>query len=194
MKIQQTLLLATLGLFSTLFISGCAAPLLVAGAAGGATVASDERSNQSMLDDQVIEAKAKDAIYADPKRAKRVHINVTSFNHVVLLTGEALSKATRSKVLDIVRHLDKVRRVHNEIRVADLTDFSSRTGDSWITSKVKSKMLATQGFPSTRVKVVTENDTVFLMGLVTKEVGNHAASIAREISGVKRVIKLFEYL
>ena len=190
---QKILLLPTLSLCA-LLLSGCAAPLLVAGAAGGATVARDERSNQSMLDDQVIEAKAKDAIYADPERAKRVHINVTSYNHVVLLTGEALSKTTRSEVLDIVRQLDKVRLVHNEIRIADLTDFSSRTGDSWITSKVKSEMLATRGFPSTRVKVVTENDTVFLMGLVTREVGDHAASIARKISGVKRVIKLFEYL
>lgn len=190
---QKILLLSTLGLCA-LLLSGCAAPLLVAGAAGGATVARDERSNQSMLDDQVIEAKAKDAIYADPERAKRVHVNVTSYNHVVLLTGEALSKATRKEVLEIVRHLDKVRLVHNEIRIADLTDFSSRTGDSWITSKVKSEMLATRGFPSTRVKVITENDTVFLMGLVTKDVGDHAASIARKISGVKRVIKLFEYL
>ena len=190
---QKILLLSTLSLCA-LLLSGCAAPLLVAGAAGGATVARDERSNQSMLDDQVIEAKAKDAIYADPERAKRVHINVTSYNHVVLLTGEALSKATRNEVLDIVRQLDKVRLVHNEIRIADLTDFSSRTGDSWITSKVKSEMLATRGFPSTRVKVVTENDTVFLMGLVTRNVGDHAASIARKISGVKRVIKLFEYL
>ena len=190
---KKILLLSTLSLYA-LLLSGCAAPLLVAGAAGGATAANDERSNQSMLDDQVIEAKAKDAIYADQERAKRVHINVTSYNHVVLLTGEALSKATRTKVLDIVRHLDKVRLVHNEIRIADLTDFSSRTGDSWITSKVKSEMLATRGFPSTRVKVVTENDTVFLMGLVTREVGDHAASIARKISGVKRVVKLFEYL
>ncbi len=189
---KKILLVALLG--SLLMLSGCAAPLLVAGAAGGATVANDKRSNQSLLDDQVIEAKAKDAIYADPKRAKRVHINVTSYNNVLLLTGEALSKATRNKVVDIARNLEKVRRVHNEIRIADLTDFTSRTGDSWITSKIKSKMLATRGFPSSRVKVVTEDDTVYLMGLVTKEVGNHAAAIAREISGVERVIKLFEYL
>lgn len=194
MKIQKTFLRVVFGLCAALLVSGCAAPLLVAGAAGGATVATDERSNQSMLDDQLIAAKAKDAIYADVKRAKRVHVNVTSFNRVVLLTGEALSKATRNKVVDIVRHLDKVRRVHNEIRIADLTDFSSRTGDSWITSKVKSKMLTTRDFPSSRIKVVTENDTVFLMGLVTKEVGNQASAIAREISGVKKVIKLFEYL
>lgn len=194
MKIHNIFFMAVTGLLATLMLSGCMAPVMVAGAAGGASVASDQRSNETMLDDEVIEAKARDAIYADPDRAKRVHINVTSYNHVVLLTGEALSKAEQNKVIDIVRNIDKVRRVHNEIRVADLTDFKSRTNDSWITSKVKSQMIATRGFPSTRVKVVTENGTLFLMGLVTKKIGDQAATIASQVSGVKRVIKLFEYL
>jgi osmotically-inducible protein OsmY len=178
-------------IFST---SGCVAPVLVAGAAGGASVAHDKRSNQTMIDDEVIETKGKDAIYADEKMAKRLHVNITSFNHVVLLTGEALSAAERDKVVNIVRNLDKVRVVHNEIRVADLTDFSSRTNDTWITSKVKTKMLATKGFDSTAVKVVTEDGSVYLMGLVTKREGDQAAAITREISGVKRVVKMFEYI
>jgi osmotically-inducible protein OsmY len=194
MKMQKPLLLITLSICAAVMLSGCAAPVLVAGAAGGATVAGDERSNQTMIDDEIIEQDAKNAIYSNPERAQRVHINVTSFNRVVLLTGEALSRDTRDKVVDIVRHIEKVRRVHNEIRIADLTDFASRTNDSWITSKVKSNMLAAKGFPSTQVKVVTENATVFLMGLVTKEVGDQAASIASKITGVKRVIKLFEYV
>ncbi len=177
-----------------LTLSACVAPVLVAGAAGGASVANDKRTNQTMLDDQVIEAKAKNAIYADSKMAKRIHINITSYNRVVLLTGEALSKAERNKIVNITRHLDKVRRVHNEIQIADLTGLSSRTGDSWITSKVKSKMLATKNFPSTRIKVVTENGSVFLMGLVTKKLGRQAAAITSKVSGVQRVIKLFEYL
>ncbi len=176
-----------------LLSSGCVAPVILA-AGGGASIAHDKRSNEAMLDDEIIESKAKDAIYKDPKMAKRIHINVTSFNRVVLLTGEALSRSTRDKAVNIVRNLDKVRRVHNEIRIADLTGFSSRTGDSWITSKIKTRMLATKGFDSTRVKVLTEDGTVFLMGLVTKDVGNKATAIARDISGVKRVVKVFEYL
>jgi len=193
MKLNKTLfILFTVSLFT--LSTGCVAPVLVAGAAGGASVAHDKRSNQAMIDDQVIETKAKDAIYKDPEMAKRIHVNVTSFNRVVLLTGETLSRALRDKVVNLVRNLDKVRRVHNEIRVADLTGFSSRTSDSWITSKIKTQMLATKGFDSTRVKVVTEDGTVFLMGLVTKETGNRAAAIAREITGVKRVVKVFEYL
>lgn len=190
----RTIIATLLILPALLSLSACVAPVLVAGAAGGATVANDKRTNQAMLDDQLIETKAKDAIYADPKVAKRIHINITSYNHVVLLTGEALSKATRNKVVNIARNIDKVRRVHNEIQVADLTGFTSRTSDSWITSKVKSQMLATKGFPSSRIKVVTENGTVFLMGLVTKTLGKQAATIASEVSGVQRVVKLFEYL
>jgi osmotically-inducible protein OsmY len=194
MKLQNTLP-GIAALSFVLLMSGCAAPLLlVGGAAGGASVAHDKRSNEVMVDDEFIETRAKDAIYKDPKMAKRVHINITSFNHVVLLTGEALSRSTRDKAVDIVRNLDKVRRVHNEIRVADLTGFTSRTGDTWITSKVKTQMIATKNFDASRVKVITEDGTVFLMGLVTKKEGEQASAIARKISDVKRVVKVFEYL
>lgn len=191
-RIKLFLLLLSIGTF-TLGATGCVAPVIVA-AGGGASIAHDKRSNQTMIDDEVIETKAKDVIYQDAERAKRVHINITSYNHVVLLTGEALSRSMRDKVVNIVRNLDKVSRVHNEIRIADLTGFTARTADSWITSKVKTQMLTTKSFDSSRIKVVTENGTVYLMGLVTKETGNQAAAITREISGVKRVVKIFEYL
>ena len=178
----------------TLQLQSCAAPLIVAGAAGGATVANDQRSTRSLVDDQVIETKTKDKIYADAEVAKKIHINVTSYNGVVLLTGEALSRSLRDRAINIARHIDKVRRVHNEIRVADLTGFTSRTNDGWITSKVKTQMLTAKGFKSSQVKVTTEAGTVYIMGLVTKEAGNQAAEIARNVSGVKRVVKLFEYI
>lgn len=180
--------------FLLIQLQGCAAPLLVAGAAGGATVANDKRSTRSMVDDQVIETKTKDKIYADEDISKKIHINITSYNGIVLLTGETLSRSLRTRVINIARHIDKVHRVHNEIRVSDLTDFSSRTNDSWITSKVKTQMLTAKGFDSTRVKVVTEAGAVYLMGLVSRDVGKRAANIARQISGVKRVVKVFEYL
>jgi len=175
-------------------LQGCAAPLLVAGAAGGATVATDKRSARSMVDDQLIESKTKDKIYADAEVAKKIHINITSYNGVVLLTGEALSNSLRARAINIARQINNVRRVHNEIRVADLTSFGSRTNDSWITSKVKTQMFTAKEFKSSQVKVVTEAGTVYIMGLVTKEAGNRAAEIARNVSGVKRVVKIFEYL
>jgi osmotically-inducible protein OsmY len=90
--------------------------------------------------------------------------------------------------------MDKVRKVYNEIRITDLTPFQSRSNDSWITSKVKGKMYGTKDFDGSRVKVVTENGTVYLMGLVTQEQGVHAAELARTVEGVTRVVKLFEYV
>jgi osmotically-inducible protein OsmY len=175
-------------------LQGCPAPILVAGAAGGAVVATDERGTRSLVDDEVIESRAKDKLYADPEVAKKIHVNVTSYNGVVLLTGETVNRSLRTRAVNIVRYMDKVRRVHNEIRVGDLTDLQSRTSDGWITSKVKAQMLATRNFKSTQVKVTTENGTVYLMGLVSKKAGNEAAEITRNVSGVKRVVKLFEYL
>lgn len=176
-------------------LQGCPAPILVVGGAtGGAIVASDERGTRSMVDDQVIESNAKDKLYADPEIAKKIHINVTSYNGIVLLTGETVNRSLRARAVNIVRHMDKVRRVHNEIRVGDLTGLKSRTNDGWITSKVKTQMLTAKGFKSGQVKVVTEAGTVYLMGLLSKEAGNQAAEIARNVTGVKRVVKLFEYL
>jgi osmotically-inducible protein OsmY len=173
-------------------LSGCA-PAVVGGAAG-ATVARDSRDTNTYFDDQLLTAKIKDAIYKNPDEAKRIHINVTTFNGVVLLTGEALSKSSRQRAIDIARHVEHVRRVHNEVRIADLTGFQSRASDSWITSKIKAKMIGTSGFDSSLVTVTTENGTVFLMGLVTREEGHKAAEIARRVDGVKRVVKLFEYV
>ncbi|NOX75432.1 MAG: BON domain-containing protein [Gammaproteobacteria bacterium] len=168
------------------------APVVVAGAAGGAA-AGDTRSGDVLLSDQIIESQGADTLYRDPGVARRIHINITSYNEVVLLTGEALSTTLRQQAVDTIRHMDRVRRVHNEVRVADLTGFQSRTRDSWITSKIKGRMLAAEGFPSGRIKVVTEAGSVFLMGLVSKEIGTQAAEIARRVDDVKRVVKLFEY-
>lgn len=186
--------LALLLLFISLSIlQGCAG-LVVAGAAVGAAAATDMRPSKVIMEDKVIELAATDKIYSDRELQTKVHINVYSYNHVVLLTGEVLSPELRDKALDIVRHLNNVRRVYNEVRVADLTSFESRAKDSWISSKVKANMLTTKHFDSTRVEVITENRTVYLMGFVTEDQGAQAAEIARHIEGVQQVVKLFEYV
>jgi osmotically-inducible protein OsmY len=187
-SVHLLIVIAFLGL-----LTGCAAPVIVAGGAAAST-AEDERSTATVIDDGLIEAKAKDAIYNDSAMAKKIHVNVTSYNRVVLLTGETLNKELRDRVVDIVRRLDGVRRVHNEIRVADLTGFQSRANDTWLTSKIRAQMIARKGFDSSSVKITTENGTVFLMGLVTRAQGKVAADIARNVEGVKRVVKIFEYL
>ena len=172
-------------------LSGCGA--IVAGAFGGAVAANDRRPSTVMLEDEAIELTAVDLLYNKPDLVKTTHVNVTSYNHVVLLTGEALSDNLRHKTVEVVRNINRVKRVFNEIRIADLATFESRSKDTWITSKVKARMLTTDNFDATRIKVVTENRVVYLMGLISHDQGTQAAELARHIDGVERVVKLFEY-
>lgn len=178
-------------------LHGCAAPILappIIAAGAGATVAlNDERPGRVILDDNGIVARIKDKVYDKFKPEKQIHLNVTSYNGVVLLTGETLTRDMRGQVLDIAQQQEKVRRVHNELRVTALTTITSRSNDTWITSKVKTQMFATENFKASKVKVVTEFGSVYLIGLVSRETGTQAAEIARDVSGVKRVVKLFEY-
>lgn len=154
----------------------------------------DRRDTKVIVSDENIESKATNTLYGDTSINKKIHVNVTSYNGIVLVSGEVLSEDLRQKVIDIVRNIPGVRRVHNELVVADLTSFESRSGDTWITSKVKSQMMSDKQLESNFVKVVTENDTVYLMGMVTEKEAEIAVEIARNITGVKRVVTLFEYI
>jgi osmotically-inducible protein OsmY len=185
-------LLAVASLLAGLAVlSGCA-ELIIAGGATGAVVATDRRTTGSFLDDEGIELKANSAISDDPA-LKDAHINITSLNGVVLLTGEAPTAGQRDKVLTHARGVPRVRRVVNEIRVSPPTAYSSRMSDSWLTTKVKSKMLGDKQLDSMQVKVVTENGVVYLMGLAKKAEAERATELARQVGGVQKVVKLFEY-
>lgn len=174
-------------------IQGCAG--LVVGAAGGAAMAiHDRRDTQTILKDEKIESAATDKIYADEKLKKKIHANVTSFNQVVLITGEVLSSDLREHVISLIQGIPNIKRIHNELVVADLTSFGSRSADSLITSKVKTKMVGIKGLDATRVKVVTENKSVYLMGLVTKKEAELAVDVARNVKDVKQVVKIFEII
>jgi osmotically-inducible protein OsmY len=174
-------------------LAGCV-PLVVGGAvAGTALVASDRRSVGAQADDEAIELKIANNIgtgYGD-----RVHVNVTSYNGVVLLTGEVPAQDLVSTMAEIARTTAKVRRVHNEIVVGPVSDVGARSNDTYITSKVKSRFVeASKTFSPTHVKVVTERGVVYLMGLVRRDEGDAAGQIAASTSGVVRVVKLFEYI
>ena len=154
----------------------------------------DRRDTKTYLKDKNIESKATNDLYGDTHINKKIHVNVTSFNGVTLVSGEVLSEALRQQVIEIVRNIPDVRRVHNELVVADLTNFESRSRDSWLTSKVKSQLAKNKQLAAKHVKVVTENETVYLLGLVTENEGQIAADVARNVTGVKSVITLFEYI
>ena len=152
----------------------------------------DRRSTQVILKDENIESKATNELYGNTKINKKIHVNVTSYNGIVLVTGEVLTEELHQQVIDLIRNLPDVKRVHNELVIGNLTSFESRSGDTWITSKVKSQMLSTKELKSTLIKVVTENDTVYLMGIVTEKEAEMAVEVARNVEGVKRVVKIFE--
>jgi osmotically-inducible protein OsmY len=164
---------------------------VVAGAAAGtALVATDRRSVGAQADDEAIELKIGNNIgtgYGD-----RVHVNVTSYNGIVLLTGEVPEPGLVATIGEIARTTAKVRRIHNELVVAAVSPLGSRTDDSYITSKVKSRFVEANKFSATHVKVVTDRKVVYLMGLVKREEADAAAQIASTTSGVVRVVKLFE--
>jgi osmotically-inducible protein OsmY len=180
------------GVMAASALSGCV-PLVVGAAVGGtALVATDRRSVGAQADDETIELKIANHIgtgYGD-----RVHVNVTSYNGVVLLTGEVPTQDLVGTMAEIARTTAKVRRVHNEIVVAPVSDVGARSNDTYITSKVKSRFVeASKTFSPTHVKVVTERGVVYLMGVVRREEGDAAGQIAATTSGVVRVVKLFEY-
>lgn len=175
-------------------LAGCATPVVVGGAAAsGAAVAHDRRTAGTVIDDQGIEFKAGSRLGEDAELAE-AHINVTSYNGIVLLSGEAPNPAARARAVSIVEQIPKVRRVHNELVVAEPAPAGDRSHDTWITTKVKSKFVANERLDPTRVKVVTERDVVYLMGLVTRGEAEVAVMEARTTNGVKKVVKLFEYI
>jgi osmotically-inducible protein OsmY len=173
-------------------LQGCVA-LIAAGGGAAIMAANDRRTMGAQLDDQNIEVKIGAAIKAD-ERLKDTHVNATSINGVVLLTGETPTAEQRDQVLNLTRNIRGIRRTVNEIRIAPPSPNPNRSRDSWLTSKVKTKLVGVEKLDSSHVKVVTENAVVYLMGLLKHEEAELATNAATEVGGVERVVKLFEYL
>jgi osmotically-inducible protein OsmY len=186
-------LLAIIALLATLpLIHGCA-PLIAGGAAAtGIVVAQDRRTVGTLTEDEGIELKAAGRIGERFKDG--VHVNVTSYNRMVLLTGEVPDAAARTEVERIAWAVENVRGVYNEMAIAGVSSYTVRSNDTIITSKVKTRFLDGQKFNPLHVKVVTENSIVYLMGLVRKQEASDATEIARTTSGVQKVVRVFEYL
>lgn len=186
----KKLLLISLLSFS---LQGC---FFVAGAAAGAAVVGvvyDHRKFENILEDQNISNAVVNRISTDASLSDKVHVDVTAFNHIVLLTGEAPTADMRQQVENIAHSTQGVSKVYNEITVQGPTSTLTRTSDSWITTKIKSQMLATKDLKSGTIKVVTENGSVYLMGIVSHAQADMAVDIARQVAGVQRVVKIFQY-
>lgn len=172
-------------------ITACV-PVVVGGAAAGGAMAADRRSSGAYIEDQEIELKASKAI--DDALKSNVHANVTSYNRHVLITGEVSNEANRTKAESLVKPIQNVNSINNQLVVGPNTTIGTRTNDTYITSKVKANFITANKFSANYVKVVTENGTVFLLGLVTHKEGDDAAQIASGIGGVNKVVKVFEYI
>ena len=173
-------------------LHGCA-PLVVGGvAAGSVMVAQDRRTVGTMTEDEGIELTANNRLRE--RFGDNAYVSVTSYNRMVLLTGQVPDAKVRADAERIARSVQNVRGVYNETAVAGTSSMTARSNDSIITSKVKARFLDAKDFSALHVKVVTDNNVVYLMGLVRKAEADAATEVARTTSGVQKVVRVFEYL
>lgn len=191
-KLGRPLAKISLGLLMLGSLQGC--PLLiVGGAVGGTMSASDRRTFGAQTEDASIELKGASRI--STVFGDTVHVDVNSYNRKVLLTGEVKDEETKAKVETEIKNLENVVSVVNEIQVAMfLSSFSNKSNDALLSTKVRGKLVGTKDIYQASFKVVTESGVVYLMGRVSQREGDVAAASVSEVSGVKKVIKVFEYI
>jgi osmotically-inducible protein OsmY len=151
-----------------------------------------ERTLARVIEDDNIETKAKVNIHASNGAFRDTHLVVVSYNGYVLLAGQVTDKALKSAATKVVRKVHGVRRIYNELEIGAPSSGMTRSRDTWITAKIKSILLARSNIPGTQVKVVTENSVVYLLGLVTEQEAARISNAAAGVSGVQRVVRLFE--
>ncbi|HTP73643.1 MAG TPA: BON domain-containing protein [Burkholderiaceae bacterium] len=177
---------------AALQLAGCA-PLVVGGAmVGGTMVYVDRRTTGAQVEDQTIEVKS--ANRATEVGGDRAHVNVTSYNRTVLLTGEAPTEADRTAIEQAVQRVENVRSTVNELAVALPSSLSTRSNDSFLTTKVKATFVDAKDLQANAIKVVTERGNVYLMGRVTEREATRATDLARTVSGVQKVVRVFEII
>jgi osmotically-inducible protein OsmY len=176
---------------ASVLLTGCPA-VVATGVGAGVVAAEDRRTLATQAEDQGIELKTTNRVNEAHKDG--VHLNVTSFNRMVLLTGEVPNDQVKQSIERIARSVENVRGVQNELVVAAPTSLSSRANDTFVTSKIKARFVDAQRFSAVHVKVVTENSVAYLMGLVRRQEAKDATEIARTTQGVKTVVTVFEYL
>lgn len=187
---------STASLLSTLVmclgLASCAAPLMFGGVLGGAMVASDRRSTGIQVEDEGIEQRSATAIREN--FGSKEHINITSYNRQVLITGEVSNDTVRRQVESLIGRVENVRAVVNELAIGPASSTGDRASDALLVAKVKASMVDTEDVFANVYKVVGERGTVYLMGRVTQREAKRATDVVRGVSGVKRVVRVFEYI
>ncbi len=188
----QRLLLSALAAASLAGGLSACAPLVVGGAALTGLMAVDRRSSGAQVEDEAIELRA--GIRMRDELGSRAHVNVTSYNRQVLLTGEVPDEAAKNRAEQLASGIDNVRAVVNELAIMAPTSLSQRSNDTLISGKMRASLVDARDLSSPAFKVVTERGTLFLMGRVTQREADRATQIARGVGGVQRVVRVFEIL
>ena len=174
-------------------LQGCAGAVMV-GAVGGAKMANDERSMSTQISDTNADFEISSALSKHEDINNQTNITGVVMNSNVLMIGQAPNSMLRDKAIKAVQELNIGGKIHNQIRIGNPTSFTTRSNDTWVTTKVKGRMLNEKDLDITRVKVITENGEVFLLGLIERNQAELAVDIARNTAGVRKVIKVFEYV
>jgi osmotically-inducible protein OsmY len=179
---------------SAMILPGC--PAIVVGAAAGAAATAivyDHRTVNAIMQDNNMGNQVFVLLHEDADIKAQCHIVVSAFRGSVLLAGQAPTEELRERAVTITKTVSGIKRIYNEITIEEPTTMTEQSTDSWITSKVKTQLLATKGLSSSHFKVVTENGTVFLIGEVTRDQSELAVNAARHVEGVQKVVKIFDY-
>jgi osmotically-inducible protein OsmY len=193
MKTFSRITLLSLTLCTSLFMTGCA-EVINAATRKPIEMKANERTMGAKLNDNEIETAAKVNIKKADPQLEHAHINIDSFNGIVLLTGQIPSDELRNLIADTVYKLNPVREIHNELVVGEPTNFAARSQDTWISTKIKTQLLADSETESRRVHFVTENQAVFLMGIVTHAEADRIVNMVSHTADVQKVVKVFEYV
>ena len=175
-------------------VQGCFSGVVATGNAAMSVAVQERRTTGTVIDDELIELKALAAIGEDEALSSQTHVNPTSFNGLVLLTGEAPGESLRTRIVEIVRNIPRVRGVQNEIGLMAPSTLLARAGDAVMTGKVKVALFRDKALNAAKVKVVTERGVVYLMGLLRQDEADWAVELVRRVSGVQRVVKVMEYI
>ena len=176
---------------AALALQGCVPLVLGAGGAAAYSSLEDRRTTGIQIEDEAIETRASNRI--SDRFGSRVHVNVTSYNRVALLTGEVPDDGARAEVEKIVRAVPNVREVTNDLQIAGISSYPARANDAYLTTKVRGRLFDTKRVSPVHLKVVSEAGAVYLMGVVTEAEAEEAVDIARNTGGVRKVVKVFEY-
>lgn len=180
-------------LFISFFLGGCTS-FMAATTDGPIKENYGERTFGSTVEDNAIESKARINIKRASPTLADAHVEIKSFNQVLLITGQVPNYNDKQIVTNVAEKIRNVKRVHNELEVGPNTSFPTRANDNLLVTKVKGRFIGTNDVVAGRIEVLVENGTVFLMGLVTQEEATRAVNAAKRTSGIKKIVKVFEYI